>query len=40
VPVASGFLVVRADADGTFEVRSRQGRFACGADFECDVEAL
>ena len=39
VPVGSGFLVVRADADGTFEVRSREARFACTEQFECDVEA-
>jgi len=39
VPVASGNLVVRADDDGSFELRSRDGTFACDESFECDSES-
>jgi hypothetical protein len=40
VPVDSGVLVVRANADGTFVLRSRDGSFACAEDFDCDLEPL
>jgi hypothetical protein len=39
VPVDSGTLVVRADADGSFELRSRDGTFGCDESFDCALES-
>jgi hypothetical protein len=39
VPVDSGTLVVRADDDGTFVLRSREGTFSCDESFDCDLES-
>jgi len=39
VPVDSGTLVVRADDDGSFLLRSRDGTFACDESFDCDLES-
>jgi hypothetical protein len=36
VPVDSGNLVVRADDNGRFVLRSRDGTYACDESFECD----
>jgi hypothetical protein len=37
--VASGFLVVTANIDGSFAVRSRDASLACTSDFDCGVRA-
>lgn len=39
VPVDSGTLVVRAEDDGSFGLRSRDGSFSCDESFDCDLES-
>lgn len=36
LPAGDGSVVVRANADGTFAVRSLEGTFACDEDFSCE----
>jgi hypothetical protein len=40
VPVASGVVIARANDDGTFLLRTRDGDFACDDSFDCELEAL
>jgi len=39
VPVASGVVIARANDDGTFLLRTRDGDFACDDSFDCDLES-
>jgi len=39
VPVASGIVIARANDDGTFLLRTRDGDFACDDSFDCDLES-
>ena len=38
VPVASGVVIARANDDGTFLLRTRDGNFTCDDSFDCDQE--
>jgi hypothetical protein len=38
VPVGSGVVIARANDDGTFLLRTRDGNFACDDSFDCELE--
>jgi hypothetical protein len=38
VPVDSGVVIARANDDGTFQLRTRDGDFACDDNFDCALE--
>lgn len=39
VPVASGVVIARANADGSFQLRTRGGNYVCDDSFDCDQES-